>query len=653
MKVLALGGLWVPYIKNNWFDAMHHVLGDDVLCVNAAPLLVNKEKFTGQPEGMHCAYIYDLLRREKFDYLFFYHDWIFGDYPDEFFDKVRAAGVKTITFHPDDEPEHWYSRNIAYDHHYDIVASHSSAGVKRRQLNGWGERVMYLPWGYNPRSCYAIPASSKRYDVIFFGKHKVNDQQGEAYVEDGLQRENILVQLADLCANEGWNFTVFGFGWDQHPKLKGYSGGIPSQEEMVQILNETKIVFNPAWSSDGDSFAVQTKLRHFEVPGCGAFQITNENPELAELFEPDKEIVFYRSNEDLFNKVKYYLLEDAKRDDIARAGHKRALNDHTLDDRINDLFRRVQKIYPAKLGQTFSMPVIKQLKIHNTKELLQLSEQLDDSSSLLNDCDWVHVIAGQFQSTIIDYTVLRPFFNSISDEILCASTYVDFEGGTINPLQPKLIENHSCVIGKDFYTDSFDFSLLADGCDLFVGVELLGVAHLLINYIMPKQHAKKVIQAFANSSFDAINQINTVSTGRIVSEVKLRLPEGLEPNWPSFESFEYVKRLHVLLPYFNAQNWTVVVYGISGMGEVTLKLLEQEKGLSLVGIIDRSLTATHFNKVPVIEVCDLSEVIPSVIILTSGASGASIYSSIKHLEGSVCILPLYDLDHPVWSILGL
>src|SRR6266480_3195487 len=172
MKILAIGALWVPYIQENWFDAIRQVLGQDALVVNAGPLLATNERSIGRPEGYHTAYIYELLRREHFDYLFFYHDWIFGDYPDAFFEKVRSSGVRTVTFHPDDEPEHWYTRNMDYDHHFDIVASHSREAVTRRRAVGWGDNVLYLPWGYNPRTCYALPDTPKRYDVIFIGKYK-------------------------------------------------------------------------------------------------------------------------------------------------------------------------------------------------------------------------------------------------------------------------------------------------------------------------------------------------------------------------------------------------------------------------------------------------------------------------------------------------
>lgn len=649
MKVLALGALWVPYIRDNWFDAIRQVLGGEAICVNAGPLLTGKEKHAGQPEGFHSAYIYDLLRQEKFDYLFFYHDWIFGDFPDAFFEKVRLAGVRTVAFHPDDEPEHWYARNSAYDHHFDVVASHSSAGTERRRLGGWGERAQYLPWGYNSRTCYAIPEAKKRYDVVFIGKHKVNDAQGKVHVEDGAQREYILVRLAEACERRGWTFRLFGYGWEQHPKLKQYAGGVPSQEEMVRIYNETRVIFNPAWSSDGNPNAVQTKLRHFEVPGCGAFQITNENPELAQLFIPDEEVVFYHDDDDLLEKVAHFVSDDKHREAIAAAGHARALREHTLDHRVQSLFGHMRSLYPPR-DRVPAQPIrVRKLELSDSASLLKLRDDLEMDNLALGDTDWIHIVAGSFHSVKTDYAVLEPFFRSSPAEILAVSTFIDFAGLASNPLQPKLIESGSCVLAGDINVLDFNFPLLESQGGSFVGFRREEYARLLVNYLAPRKRVRDLLDAFTTGTLEAIHQLEAVPTGRIVTEILLEVPEG-NPHRVGIRNSEYARRLRVLLPRFQALNWRIVVYGISGMGEVTMELIENTPGINLVGIVDRSLNIESFNNVPVVQPEQLKDLRPDVIILTAGSSGPAIHASIAHLEAMICILPLYDLNHPVWSV---
>src|SRR5262245_54978500 len=147
MRVLALGALDVPYIRDNWVDAFRHVLGDDVTWLNVSPWLA-----CAPPES-HMKYAYRLLATGAYDYVFVYHDYIFSDFPDEFFAHVRSAGLRTLAYHPDDEPEVWYQRNRAFDGRYDLVASHAKRGVERRVAEGRPTRAAYVHWGCNQRFC--------------------------------------------------------------------------------------------------------------------------------------------------------------------------------------------------------------------------------------------------------------------------------------------------------------------------------------------------------------------------------------------------------------------------------------------------------------------------------------------------------------------
>jgi len=60
--------------------------------------------------------------------------------------------------------------------------------------------------------------------------------------------------------------------------------------------------------------------------------------ELAEHFEPDREVGVYHSQYELLDKARFYLShpEDAER--IRQAGHARALRDHTYQRRFQQLF---------------------------------------------------------------------------------------------------------------------------------------------------------------------------------------------------------------------------------------------------------------------------------------------------------------------------
>lgn len=80
-------------------------------------------------------------------------------------------------------------------------------------------------------------------------------------------------------------------------------------------------------------------LREFEAPMSGALYCTGYMEELAEMFEPDKEVLVYRSQHELLDKVRFYLAHPDQADTIRQAGRKRALAEHTYHERFRKLFK--------------------------------------------------------------------------------------------------------------------------------------------------------------------------------------------------------------------------------------------------------------------------------------------------------------------------
>ena len=80
-----------------------------------------------------------------------------------------------------------------------------------------------------------------------------------------------------------------------------------------------------------------TTQRIMDIMGAGGFVLTNYCEETAELFEEDKEIVMFRTPEELIQKVDYYLEHEEEREQIARAGHEKAMNDYTYEKKIKRL----------------------------------------------------------------------------------------------------------------------------------------------------------------------------------------------------------------------------------------------------------------------------------------------------------------------------
>ena len=647
MRVLTLGALDVPYIRDNWADALRHVLREDVTLVNASAWLACG------PAESHMKYVYRLLALGAYDYLFLYHDYIFSDFPDEFFAHVRSAGVKTLAFHPDDEPEVWYQRNRVFDARFDLVAPQASRGVDRRVSEGRPTCAMYLPWGFNQRF-FDRPSSpvTPRYDVVFIGKYKVHDHDTTVFREDGRRRDAALLDVAALCKQRGWRFGLFGYGWERHPRLAGYAGGLLSHDQMVRTYHESRIVLNPAWTADEGTDVPQTKLRHFEVPGCGAFQLTNVNPELAELFLPGREIAFYEDSDDLCCRVDYYLSHEDERCAIADNGYARAHKEHTLDHRVTQLFARATELWPPQRSVTRPrpMPSVKTLRVRSFNEVRALRQRLDADTTVVAGCDLVHVLAADGEITATDYVGLRDWCRADAS-VFAGRCFFQAPDIARNPLQPNRAEMtggflEETTILKDL--PAWQRRSVPKRIPAVVGRDH---AHFLLNYMARPHAIVPMLDAFLSGDAKALAALQPLPTGLVFSEVRIKLPRP-PVTLNDRPAPVYVGPLQSVLRQAVALDQRVAIYGARGdMAETVFEIVSTTKDIRLVALFDRALAGGEVAGVPVHSVFDLPRVAPDVVLIAAAHSGPAIYEQLKSLEAQMALVPLYDVKAPAWGVL--
>lgn len=116
-----------------------------------------------------------------------------------------------------------------------------------------------------------------------------------------------------------------------------------SDEEMVALYSNFALSLNIAELRDTGILknpVNKVHLRSFEIPMSGGLQFVRYFDEMAEYFEDGKEIVFYRDEQDMIDKAKYYL--DPKHateiQSMKLAARKRSINEHTWTLRFNKLF---------------------------------------------------------------------------------------------------------------------------------------------------------------------------------------------------------------------------------------------------------------------------------------------------------------------------
>lgn len=282
---------------------------------------------------------------EKPDFCFFF---LFKDEIEK--EVIKKISQRFITFNwfADD---HWRFDNFSkyYAPYFTWVATTDSQSVEKYYRIGY-RNVIKTQWACN-HFLYKPLNLAKVYDVSFVGQPHGNRKK----IIEKIKKANI-------------NVNCWGNGWE--------SGRI-SQEEMIRVFSQSKINLNLTNSSPTldlkiilkiflkrkynnsiqlckpgewiDNFKSilgrrreQIKARNFEIPGCGGFLLTSNADNLRDYYEDGKEIVIYNDINDLISKIKYYLKHEDERDEIALAGYKRTLKDHTYEKRFNEIFEIIR-----------------------------------------------------------------------------------------------------------------------------------------------------------------------------------------------------------------------------------------------------------------------------------------------------------------------
>lgn len=78
-------------------------------------------------------------------------------------------------------------------------------------------------------------------------------------------------------------------------------------------------------------------LRVFDIMSVGGFVLSNWQEEMTELFEEDKEIVLFKTPEEMLEKIDYYLAHEEERIQIGINGYQKVKNCYSYDHQLNKL----------------------------------------------------------------------------------------------------------------------------------------------------------------------------------------------------------------------------------------------------------------------------------------------------------------------------
>jgi len=255
-------------------------------------------------------------------------------------DRLRAMGISTVSymidnpFGPRRDPG-WrlYMKDIP---HYDLHVVQRDKNIEDYRSRG-ARDVIKVQTAYEPTLHFPPPEGwsdrDRDRDVSFLGTHY--DNRGE-----------ILSKLS-----EEFNVAVSGppRGWqraltpEQYSKL--YREGELYRDQYREAIWRSKINLSFITHSNQDEFVHKS----FEITGCGAFLLAERSQGHMDRFVEGEEAVFFTGYDELVQKIRRYLPDEAARTRIAAAGYRRAERDGYHNDRqVSRIVERIEEIQRSR-----------------------------------------------------------------------------------------------------------------------------------------------------------------------------------------------------------------------------------------------------------------------------------------------------------------
>ena len=143
-----------------------------------------------------------------------------------------------------------------------------------------------------------------------------------------------------FLADHGQSVRIWGPNWHRHgshPQLKIEDRGVWG-ETYAQAVCSFDINLGFLRKKNRDL----STQRSIEIPACGAFLLAERTDEHRSLFQEGKEAEFFSTDEELLDKVKYYLSHPDHRRQIAAAGLARCHSSgYSYHDRVRRMLKQV------------------------------------------------------------------------------------------------------------------------------------------------------------------------------------------------------------------------------------------------------------------------------------------------------------------------
>ncbi len=256
--------------------------------------------------------------------------------------KIKKIGSIIFGYNNDDPfskdyPGYFWRHFLKGISFYDYIFAYRQKNIKDYKNIGYSKVSLLRSYYIKENNFYISNLLEKKYknDVVFIG-HFENDGRDEKIKY--LLENNIEVKI---FGGNSWKSSVNAGYFNKKEVLLG---NLDSKEYNLN-LNGAKISLVFLSKLNNDSYT----RRCFEIPATKSLMLSEYSEDLNNMFEEEKEAAYFRSKEELLEKVKFYLANPEIRKNIAEAGYQRLLKDgHEVSDRVKEIIRVYNQIKNEK-----------------------------------------------------------------------------------------------------------------------------------------------------------------------------------------------------------------------------------------------------------------------------------------------------------------
>jgi hypothetical protein len=167
----------------------------------------------------------------------------------------------------------------------------------------------------------------RKYDIVFIGRLDTGSNEYRIKTLNFLLTKGVNIKI--------WTWFLSNEYIKKYPLLNTHVVGSAYGKEMVKIISQSKIVLN----IHGSSVPYGGNMRLFEIPAAKSLQIADKCPQ--DWFKDGDEIVLYKNNQDLLQKINYFINNDSERERIAKNGYEKLVRKHQYKHRVKKIFESI------------------------------------------------------------------------------------------------------------------------------------------------------------------------------------------------------------------------------------------------------------------------------------------------------------------------